>query len=58
MRGAGVEFEVEEIDIESDDEVFKRYLEKIPVIEVEGDLVSELGLDPDALRARLATVRE
>ena len=56
MRAAGAAFEVEEVDIDGDDELLRRYLELIPVIEVGGEIVSELGLDADALRARLATV--
>jgi glutaredoxin len=52
----GISFELEEVDIESDDELLRRYLERIPVIEVEGEIVSELWLDADALRARLDTL--
>jgi glutaredoxin len=58
MRADGAEFELRELDIESDDELFKRYLERIPVIEIEGEEVCDLGLDPGAVRARLATVSE
>jgi glutaredoxin len=56
LRGDGISFELEEIDIESDDELMKRLLERIPVIEVNGEIVSELWLDADALRARLDTL--
>jgi hypothetical protein len=49
----GVAFELEEVDIESDDELMKRFLERIPVIELDGAIVSELFLDADALRAKL-----
>ena len=52
----GWNMELREVDIESDDELFKRYLEKIPVVVVEGDVVSELLLDADALIRRIATV--
>jgi glutaredoxin len=52
----GLSFELDEVDIESDDELLRRYLERIPVIEVDGEIVSELGLDADALRARLDTL--
>jgi glutaredoxin len=57
IRDQGMRFELQEIDIESDDELFLRYLERIPVVTVEGEIVSELILDRDALRARLDTVR-
>jgi len=56
LRAGGASFEVEEVDIESDDELMKRYLERIPVIELDGEIVSELGLDADGLRARLDTL--
>ena len=52
----GLAFELEEVDIESDDDLLKRYLERIPVIELEGEIVSELHLDADGLRSRLDTV--
>jgi glutathione S-transferase len=58
MRAAGAKFEIEEVDIESDDRLLARYLERIPVIELDGATVSELGLDAGGLRARLATVSE
>jgi glutaredoxin-like protein DUF836 len=52
----GWALELREIDIEDDDELFKRYLERIPVVVVEGDVVSELLLDAGALIRRIATV--
>jgi glutathione S-transferase len=56
LRGAGADFELEEIDIDTDDSLLRRFLERIPVIELDGEIVSELGLDADGLRARLDTV--
>jgi glutaredoxin len=56
LRADGVDFELEEIDIEVDDELHARFMERIPVIELEGEIVSELFLDADGLRARLDTV--
>jgi len=50
------QFELREIDIESDDLLLRRMLEKIPVVEVDGVVVSELIFDAAALRARLDTV--
>jgi glutaredoxin len=49
----GVSFELEEVDIDSDDELLRRYLERIPVVELDGEIVSELWLDVDALRGKL-----
>ena len=57
MRDGGAGFELDEIDIETDDELHRTYLERIPVVAVDGELVSELVLDASALRARLDTVR-
>jgi glutaredoxin len=57
LREEGLELELEEIDIDGDDELLSRYLERIPVVSVDGEQVAELFLDPDALRARLDTVR-
>jgi glutaredoxin len=57
LPGEGYRFELLEIDIESDDLLLRRMLERIPVIEVDGELVSDLNLDETALRARLDTVR-
>jgi glutaredoxin len=56
LRSDGLDFELDEIDIDSDEELLKRYLERIPVIELEGEIVSELFLDADGLRARLDTL--
>jgi glutaredoxin len=57
LREEGLRFELREIDIEDDDELHARYLELIPVVKIDGETVSELVLDRDALRARLDTVR-
>jgi glutathione S-transferase len=54
----GLPFELEEVNIESDEELHARLLERIPVIELDGEIVSELGLDERALRARLGTLSE
>jgi glutathione S-transferase len=54
----GLPFELEEVNIESDEGLHARFLERIPVIELDGEIVSELGLDERALRARLGTLSE
>jgi glutaredoxin len=56
IHAEGYEFELREIDIESEELLLRRMLERIPVVEVDGEVVSELRLDSDALRARLDTV--
>jgi glutaredoxin len=56
MRGEGYRFELVEVDIESDEALLRRMLERIPVVEVDGEVVSELVLDGAAVRARLDTV--
>jgi len=58
MHGEERSFELVEVDIESDERLLREMLEKIPVVEVDGERASELVLDADALRARLDTVRE
>ena len=45
-----------EVDIESDDRLFAAMLERIPVVEVGGRVVSELEFDADAFSAALHTV--
>ena len=50
-------FELSEVNIEQDDGLLARYLERIPVVAVDGEVVSELDLKLDRLRASLDTVR-
>jgi glutaredoxin len=56
LHGEGYRFQLHEIDIESDELLLRRHLEKIPVVEVDGIVASELVLDEAGLRARLDTV--
>ncbi|HET8814870.1 MAG TPA: glutaredoxin family protein [Solirubrobacterales bacterium] len=56
LHERGYRFNLHEIDIESSDLLLRRYLERIPVVEVDGVEVSELILDRGALEARLDTV--
>ena len=56
ISGEGWPFELEEVDIESDPELHRRLLERIPVIEIGGEVVGELFIDEDAVRARLDTL--
>lgn len=56
LHGDGYRFELVEVDIESDDGLLRRMLERIPVVEIGGAVVSELLLDRAAVRARLDTV--
>jgi c-di-GMP-related signal transduction protein len=58
LHGEGYRFALHEIDIESDELLLRRHLERIPVVEVDGMLVSELVLDEVGLRARLDIVDE
>jgi glutaredoxin len=57
LHGQGYRFDLVEVDIESDELLLRRMLERIPVVEVDGAPVSELVLDAGALCARLDTVR-
>ncbi len=56
LHEEGYRFGLHEVDIESDDLLLRRHLERIPVVEVDGLVVSELLLDEAGLRARLDTV--
>jgi glutaredoxin len=50
---AGLDFEVDEIDITGIPELERRYREWIPVIEVDGDRVSVYRVEEAALRRKL-----
>jgi c-di-GMP-related signal transduction protein len=56
LHEQGYRFNLHEVDIESNDLLLRRHLERIPVVEVDGVEVSELILDRAALVARLDTV--
>jgi glutaredoxin len=45
-----------EVDIESDDGLFKRYLERIPVVVLDGEELYDFAVPEGDLRARLAKV--
>jgi glutaredoxin len=49
-------FELHEVDIESDERLLRTYLERIPVVEVDGEIVSELVFDPRRLRRKLESL--
>ena len=49
LQGELPPFELREVNIDEDDQLHARYLELIPVVEVDGQLVSELVLDRDRL---------
>jgi hypothetical protein len=44
-----------EVDIERDDELFQRYLQRIPVVAVDGEERFELFVDEDALVSALSS---
>lgn len=56
LHEEGYRFNLHEVDIESNDLLLRRHLERIPVVEVDGIEVSELILDRDGLKSRLDTV--
>jgi len=47
------EFEIHEVNIETDDELHVAYLERIPVICLDGEHVSDYFVDEPTLTARL-----
>jgi glutaredoxin len=46
-------FILEEIDIEADEALLRRYLERIPVIALAGEELFDLFVDGEALRRKL-----
>jgi glutaredoxin len=48
--------ELREVDIETDDRLLAAYLERIPVVELDGEPIAELVVDRHAVRARVHTV--
>ena len=56
LRGVVPPFELDEVNIDEDDGLLARYLERIPVVLVDGEVVCELELELDSLRAVLDTV--
>jgi glutaredoxin len=49
-------FELEEIDVSLDPALHRRYGERIPVVEVDGEEAFEYHVDPAGLRERLDRV--
>jgi glutaredoxin len=45
--------QIHEVNIETDDGLLRQYLERIPVIEVEGEVIAELVPDERELRSTL-----
>ena len=50
-------FSLQEVDIEADDDLLRRYLERIPVICLEDEELYDFFVDEGDLRARLARVK-
>jgi glutaredoxin len=53
LRDSEGGFELREIDIEADDKLHARFLERIPVVEVDGEIVAELHVEREALHIAL-----
>jgi glutaredoxin len=53
LRAATGAFELEEVDIEGDDELHARYLERIPVVSLDGEELFDYVVDERRLVARL-----
>lgn len=51
--GARVAFRLVEVDIEADERLHRRYLERIPVIALDGEELYDFFLDAADLEARL-----
>jgi glutaredoxin len=46
-------FSLVDVDIEADDGLFKRYLERIPVVALDGEELFEFFVDEERLRGKL-----
>ena len=53
-----IPFALEQRDIDSDDAWFKLYLERIPVLEIDGEVAFELFVDERQLERRLSRVND
>jgi hypothetical protein len=53
---ARLPFTLEQRNIEADDGLFKRYLERIPVVQIDGEEVFELFVDEQQFERRLSRV--
>ena len=56
IQATRAELSIREVNIDEDRELHRRFLERVPVVELDGEIVSELRLDANAVRARLDTV--
>ena len=50
-------FELQEVDIEQDDALHRAYLERIPVVALDGEELFDFFVDEETLRERLAAQR-
>ena len=50
-------FALEEVDIEADDDLHGRYLERIPVVALDGEELFDFFVDEGVLRAHLDRVK-
>ncbi|MGI8631764.1 MAG: glutaredoxin family protein [Solirubrobacterales bacterium] len=57
LDDGGCSFVLREVDVDTDEQAARRYLERIPVLELEGEIVYELVPDADAVRERLGKLR-
>jgi glutaredoxin len=48
----------DEVDIEADDALLKRYLERIPVVALDGEELYDFFIDEPDLRARVGSIVE
>jgi hypothetical protein len=56
VDGSAWNVELRELDIEADEALMRAYLERIPVVEVDGRVISELVFDGEAFERALHTV--
>ena len=50
---SGIDFELDVVNIDDDDDLLSRYLERIPVVELDGQELYDFHVDASDLAARL-----
>lgn len=54
-RSGNLSVSLKEVNIETSDELHRRYLERIPVVMVDGEIVCEIFFDPEAFEEAIQT---
>lgn len=47
------DFELEEINIENDEELFRKYKDRIPVLKINGVIIAKFRIDKELIKKKL-----